>query len=211
METTQPITTSTQDTLESPRTPQWAWNYPAHNLRYANKLMDSSATSTPFQPLANPSTCIAALYAKSTASISSKCSLQLRKATTTSLPSQITQDVWIPTNPATAPTDTISLICPEKPMETFPIPQLLHVLKLPTACSATSAHFYLPPRYEIPVLNVSISLNMANLQTINITAQHFHVCQHMGSNRSETQLQHLATIPSIPVHKVYQHLLNSSL
>ena len=42
--------------------------------------------STPFQPLANPPTCIAALYAKSEASITSKCSLQLCKATTISLP-----------------------------------------------------------------------------------------------------------------------------
>ena len=38
--------------------------------------------STPFQPLANPPTCIAALYAKSKASITSKCSLQLHKTTT---------------------------------------------------------------------------------------------------------------------------------
>ena len=52
---------------------------------------------------------------------------------------------------------------------------------------------------------------MANLQTVNITALHFCVWQHMGRNYSETQLQHLGTIPSIPVHKVYQHLLNSSL
>ena len=41
------------------------------------------------------------------------------------------------------------------------------------ACSATSAHFYLPPRYETPVLNVNVSLDMANLQTVNITALHF--------------------------------------
>ena len=33
----------------------------------------------------------------------------------------------------------------------------------------------------------------------------------MGRNHSETELQHLATLPSIPVHKVYQHLLNNSL
>ena len=52
---------------------------------------------------------------------------------------------------------------------------------------------------------------MANLQAINITALHFHVWQHMGRNHSETELQHLATIPSIPVHKVYQYLLNNSL
>ena len=37
--------------------------------------------STPFQPLANPPTCIAALYTKSKASIASKCSLQLHKTT----------------------------------------------------------------------------------------------------------------------------------
>ena len=52
---------------------------------------------------------------------------------------------------------------------------------------------------------------MANLQAVNITALHFCVWQHMGRNHSETQLQHLATLPSIPVHKVYQHLLNSFL
>ena len=33
----------------------------------------------------------------------------------------------------------------------------------------------------------------------------------MGRNHSETQLQHLASIPSVPVHQVYNHLLNSSL
>ena len=77
--------------------------------------------------------------------------------------------------------------------------------------SASSAHFYLPPRYETPVLNVNVSLNMANLQMINITVLHFLIWQHLGNNQSDIQLQHLATIPSIPVHKVYQHLLNSSL
>ena len=79
------------------------------------------------------------------------------------------------------------------------------------ACSATSAHFYLPPRYETPVLDVNVSLDMANFQMINITALHFCIWQHLGNNQSDTQLQHLVTIPSIPVHKVYQHLLNSTL
>ena len=44
--------------------------------------------STPFQPLANPPTCIADLYTKNKASITSKCSLQLCKTTTTGLPCQ---------------------------------------------------------------------------------------------------------------------------
>ena len=166
---------------------------------------------TPFQPLANPPTCIATLYAKSKASIASTCSLQLYKTTTTALPTQITPDVWILTTPATAPVNTITLICPEKSMEMIAIQQPIHILKLPMACSATSAHFYLHPMYETPVLNVNVLLNMANLQLINITTLHFCIWHHLGNNQSDTQLQHPVTVPSIPVHKVYQHLLNSTL
>ena len=106
---------------------------------------------TPFQPLANPLTCIAVLYAKSAASIEFNCFLQLCKTMMTPLPTQITPNVWIFITPPSAPLDTISLICPEKPMTTIPVRQPLHILKHPTACSATSSHFYLPPRYESPV------------------------------------------------------------
>ena len=52
---------------------------------------------------------------------------------------------------------------------------------------------------------------MASLQTVNITALHFCIWKHMGRNHNETQLQHLVSIPSVPVHKVYEHLLNNSL
>ena len=38
-----------------------------------------------------------------------------------------------------------------------------------------------------------------------------HAWQYLGNNNSDTQLQHLVTIPSILVHKVYQYLLNSTL
>ena len=165
--------------------------------------------TTPFQPLANPPTCIAALYAKSKVDIASRCSLQICKATTTNLPTQIAPDVWILTTLATASTNTITLICPEKPMETIPIQKPIHVLKLPTACSATSSNFYLPPQYETPTLDINISLNMANLHMLNTSAQNFYIWQHMGSNRSDMQLQHLTTIPSIPVHIIYQCILNS--
>ena len=167
--------------------------------------------STPFQPLAIPPTCIAAIYTKSKAGIASKCSLQLHKMTTTALPTQITPDAWILNTPVTAPVNTITLICPEKPMEMIAIWQTIHILKLPMACSATLSHFYLPPRYETPILNISVSLDMANLQMINISALHFRIWQHFGNNQSDMQLQHLATIPSIPAHKVYQHLLNSTM
>ena len=46
---------------------------------------------------------------------------------------------------------------------------------------------------------------------INIMAQDFCIWQHTGNNRSDVQLQHLTTVPSIPVHKIYQHLLHNTL
>ena len=105
----------------------------------------------------------------------------------------------------------MTLICPDKAMETIIIQKPVHILKLPMACSATSPNFYLPPRYESPTLDVNISLNMANIHMINILAQDFHIWKHLGNNRSDVQLQHLTTIPLIPVHKIYQHLLNNTL
>ena len=77
------------------------------------------------------------------------------------------------------------------------------------ACSATSSNFYLPPRYETPNLDVNVSLNMANLYMINILALDFCIWQNLRNIRSETQLQHLTTIPLIPVHRIYQHIINS--
>ena len=164
--------------------------------------------TTPFQPLANPPSCIAALYAKSTVDITSKCSLQIWKASNTNLPTQKAPDVWILTTPLAAQVNTMTLICHEKAME---YKKPVHILKLPMACSATSPNLYLPPRYETLTLDVNIWLNMANLHMINISTQDFHIWKHLGNNRSDVQLQHLTTIPSIPVHKIYQHLLNNTL
>ena len=51
---------------------------------------------------------------------------------------------------------------------------------------------------------------MANLHMINISTLDFCIWQHLRNNRSETQLEHLATIPSIPMHKIYQHMINGT-
>ena len=77
-------------------------------------------------------------------------------------------------------------------------------------CSVTSSNFYLPPRYETPNLDVNDSINMANLHMINILALDFCIWQHLRNNGSEQQLQCLTTIPSIPVHKIYQHIINNT-
>ena len=74
------------------------------------------------------------------------------------------------------------------------------------ACSATLPNFHLPPYYDSPPLEVNISLDMANLNMINILSIHFHIWQHLEKHWNERQLQLLASIPSVPVEQLYKHM-----
>ena len=68
---------------------------------------------TPLQSLTNPPSCITALYAKNTASINMRCSLQIRNTNSTRIPMSIAPNVWILTSAPSAVTTRITLICPE--------------------------------------------------------------------------------------------------
>ena len=48
---------------------------------------------TPFLPIVNLPSCITGLYTKNTHSISTRCSLQIRKTQDVSIPSQLTPSV----------------------------------------------------------------------------------------------------------------------
>ena len=161
---------------------------------------------TPFQPLANSPLCISALYAKNLAGITSQYSLQIRKTSEANLPTHISPDVWILITPLSTPASTITLICPKKATAFITIRKPVHILRIPTACSTTSSNFHLHSRYQTSNLDINVSLNMANLHMGNVSALDFHVWQHFKDNRSETQLQHLTTIPLILVNKLYQHI-----
>ena len=65
------------------------------------------------------------------------------------------------------------------------------------ACSPNSSNFYLPPRYGTPNLDINVSINMANLNMINILALDFCIWQHFGNNRSETHMIN-STQPIMP-------------
>ena len=111
---------------------------------------------TPFEPLANQPSCITALYIKNTVSISARCSLQIRKSSDVSMPSQHAPIVWILTTAPSAAA-TVTLKCPGETTQFIEVKRPIHILCLPTACSATSPNFHLPPHYEGPPLEVNIS------------------------------------------------------
>ena len=83
---------------------------------------------TPLKPLVNPPSCITALYAKNTASISTRCSVQIRKGSDVSMPSQLAPNVWILTTAASAVTTTITLICPGETTKFIKVKKPIHVL-----------------------------------------------------------------------------------
>ena len=49
---------------------------------------------------------------------------------------------------------------------------------------------------------------MANLNMVNMSSLDFHIWQHLEKDQNETQLHHLASIPSVPVNQLYKHMVN---
>ena len=47
---------------------------------------------------------------------------------------------------------------------------------------------------------------MTNLNMINISSVNFHIWQHLEKDWNESQLLHLASIPSVPVGQLYHHM-----
>ena len=47
---------------------------------------------------------------------------------------------------------------------------------------------------------------MANLHMINISSLDFCIWQHLEKHQNESQLQHLASIASVPVGQLYSHM-----
>ena len=105
------------------------------------------------------------------------------------MPSQLAPNVWILTTAPSAVTTTITLICPGETTKFIKVRKLIYVLQPPTACSATSPHFHLPQQYETTSLEVSRSLDIANLHMINISSLDFHIWQHLEKHQNESQLQ----------------------
>ena len=127
MEISQLAMTSTLNTSELHRMNSWQWkSHPANSVLEANGQFCNILT--PLQPLGNPPSCTTALYAKNTASISARCSLQIRTNLDISIPSQIAPNVWILTTAPSAITATITLICPGETAKFIKVNKPTHVL-----------------------------------------------------------------------------------
>ena len=97
---------------------------------------------------------------------------------------------------------------PRRTTKFITVKKPIHILQLPPACSVTSPHFHLPPHYKHPTLAVNISLDMENLNMVNISSLDFCIWQHLKDHINETQLHHLSSIPSVPIAQLYKHMVS---
>ena len=55
-----------------------------------------------------------------------------------------------------------------------------------------------------------MSLDMANLNMVNMSALDFSTWQHLKDHRNETHLYHLSSIPSVPIAQLYKHMISGN-
>ena len=114
-------------------------------------------------------------------------------------PIPIAPNVWILTSIPMVVLPWIMIICPEEALRFIKTQTLICILCLPPAYSATSKHFYLSPQYETHEQTINISLNIVNLNMINISSPEFRMWQHLEDHWNRTKLQYLVNIPSVPL------------
>ena len=133
----------------------------------------------PLQTLANPPSCITAIYTEDKTGIEKWCSIHIKNLNSATIPAPMAPNVLIWSSaPTVVPTGLMS-ICPDEAPRFIKIQMPIHILCLPPACSVTSQHFQLPPHYETHQLTINISLNTANLNVMNISSPDFRIWQHL--------------------------------
>ena len=105
----------------------------------------------------------------------------------------------------------VTVIFPTKPTMSIHISPPIHVLRLEPACSATSQHFHLPPKYKDAHVMMNLSIYNANLDIINISSTLFRITQHIPSVQQQEMLERLAALPPVPIKRITMELMGEVL
>ena len=166
---------------------------------------------TPLQPLTNPPLCVAALYTKNSREIDCLCEPTTKTQPELYLPIPLTSNVWAIISSPFKQQLPMTVICPTKPAMSIHISLPIHVLRLEPACSATSQHFHLPPKYEDTHVMMNLSIYNANLDIINISSALFRITQHILSVQQQGMLERLAALPPVPIKRITMELMREVL
>ena len=143
--------------------------------------------NAPFQHVTNLPSCLTALYANNNEAIKEflvniSCIMYLHTCCI----------YFKPLDHSLKPQDTRisnSSNCPDKVTSIVPLQHPFHILRLSSACSATSRYFHMPPHYEDHTILMNISLDTASLNAINISTLDFRIWQHSGPHLTCRNLQ----------------------
>ena len=166
---------------------------------------------TPLQPLTNPPSCVAALYTKNSREIDRLCELTTKAQLEIYLPIPLTPNMWAIISSPFKQQPPVTVICPTKPAASIHISPPIHVLKLEPACSATSQHFHLSPKYEDTHITMNFSIYNANLDVIDISSASFRIAQHIPSVQQHEMLEKLAALPPVPIKRIIMELMEEVL
>ena len=166
---------------------------------------------TLLQPLTNPPSCIAALYTKNSREIDRLCELTTKAQLEIYLPMPLAPNMWAIISSPFRQQPPVTVICPTKPAASIHISPPIHVLKLEPACSATSQHFHLPPKYEDTHVTMNFSIYNANLDVIDISSASFRIAQHILSVQQHKMLEKLAALPPVPIKRITMELMGEVL
>ena len=159
----------------------------------------------------NPPSCVAALYTKNSWEIDHLCELTTKTQPELYLPIPLAFNVWAIISSPFKQQPPVTVIYPTKPTMSVHISPPVHVLRLEPACSATSQHFHLPPKYEDTHVMMNLSIYNANLDIINISSALFRITQHILSVQQQETLQKLAALPPVPIKRITKELMGEVL
>ena len=162
-------------------------------------------------PLTNLPSCVAALYTKNSREIDHLCELTTKAQLEIYLPIPLAPNVWAIISSPFKQQLPVTVICPTKPATSIHISPPIHVLKLEPACSATSQHFHLPPKYEDTHIMMNFSIYSANLDIIDISSALFRITQHIPSVQQQETLEKLAALPPVPIKRITMELMREVL
>ena len=166
---------------------------------------------TPLQPLTNLPSCVAALYTKNSREIDRLCELTTKAQPELYLPIPLASNVWAIISSPFKQQPPVTVICPTRPATSIHISLPIHILRLEPACSATSQHFHLPPKYEDTHVTMNLSIYNANLDIIDISSALFRITKHILSVQQQEMLEKLAALPPVPIKRITMELMGEVL
>ena len=167
--------------------------------------------TTPLQTLTNPPSYVTAPYTKNSREIDRLCELTTKAQPELYLPIPLTSNVWAIISSPFKQQPPVTVICPTRPATLIHISPPIHVLKLEPACSVTSQHFHLPPKYEETHVTLNLSIYNANLDVINISSALFRITQHIPPVQQQETLEKLAALPPVPIKRITMELMGEVL